>query len=53
MPLNPNAALFVPTFGAVTIKKFHGYAPNTPTWLEAKPPRELADAPRSGAGWVD
>ena len=34
-------------------EKFHGYAPNTPTWLEAKPPRELADAPRSDAGWVD
>ena len=27
--------------------KFHGYAPNTPRWLEAKPPRELADAPTS------
>ena len=30
-------------------KKFHGFVPNTLTWLQANHP-ELIDAPRSGAG---
>ena len=38
---------------AIATHKFHAYVPNTLTQLEAKPSRELADAPRSGAGWVD